>query len=292
MKRLTLFVAAAALVTPVALVTQQSWAQSAAARMRPAKPVAVNAALAAAVADPRRDGDRARDIYRKPDQTLAFFQVAPEMKVGEYAPGGEWYSRLLGLYLGPKGKLVGLYFDPTSGAFNEATQTRIREGAVKYPADIAGWSGLPAERFSAYTLDAVPAGEKGTFDRILVMRMMHNLFNWNTADREIKAMRDLLKDGGMIGIEQHRAKPAAPFSFTDGSKGYLREADLIKFMEVNGFEFMGRSEANANPKDPANWPDGVWTLPPVLRGAKEEDKARLTAIGESDRMTLLFRKRP
>ena len=158
MKRLILFVAAAALVTPIALVTQQSWAQSAAARMRPAKPVAVNPALAAAVADPRRDPDRARDRYRKPDQTLAFFQVAPEMKVGEYAPGGEWYSRLLGLYLGPKGKLVGLYFDPTSGAFSEAAQGRIREGATKYPADIAGWSGIPAERFSAYTLDAVQIG--------------------------------------------------------------------------------------------------------------------------------------
>jgi predicted methyltransferase len=95
----------------------------------------------------------------------------------------------------------------------------------------------------------------------------------------------------MVGIEQHRAKPDAPYSYTDGSKGYLREMDLIHFMELNGFEFVGKSEANANPKDPANWPDGVWTLPPALRGAKEEDKARLQAIGESDRMTLLFRKR-
>lgn len=252
----------------------------------------VNADLAAAVANPLRDKDRARDAYRRPADTLAFFQVAPDMKVGEYAPGGEWYSRLLGLYLGPRGKLVGLYFDPTSGAFNEKSQQGIRDGAAKYPADIAGWSGQPVERFSAFTLDAVPAAEKGTFDRILIMRMMHNLLRWNIADREIKAMRDLLKPGGMIGIEQHRAKPDAPYSYTDGSKGYLREKDVIAFMELNGFDYVGSSMANANPKDPANWPGGVWTLPPSLSGAKDEDKARLQAIGESDRMTLLFRKRP
>ena len=252
----------------------------------------INAELAAAVANPLRDKDRARDIYRKPAETLTFFQITPDMKVGEYAPGGEWYSRLLGLYLGPKGKLVGLYFNPTSGPFNETQQKGIRDGAAKYPADIAGWSGLPADRFAGYTLDAVPAAEKGTFDRIVVMRMLHNMLRWNIADSEIKAMRDLLKPGGMIGIEQHRAKANAPYSYTDGGKGYLREKDVIAFMELHGFEYVGNSKANANPKDPANWADGVWTLPPALRGAKDEDKARLQAIGESDRMTLLFRKRP
>lgn len=255
--------------------------------------MAIDPALAAAVANPRRNEDRARDKYRKPDETLAFFQVTPTMKVGEYAPGGGWYSRLLGLYLGPKGKLVGLYFDPNSSAFSEQMQKGIRESAPKFPAEVAEWSGQSADRFSSYTLGDIPAGEKGTFDRILIMRMMHNLLRWNIADHEIKAMRDLLKDDGMIGIEQHRAKADAPFSYTDGSKGYLREADLIKFMEINGFTFVGKSEANANPADPANHPEGVWTLPPMLRGATDDaTKAKLQAIGESDRMTLLFRKRP
>ena len=46
---------------------------------------------------------------------------------------------------------------------------------------------------------------------------------------------------------------------------------------------------NANPRDPANWEGGVWTLPPVLRYG-DQDRARYEAIGESDRMTLLFRK--
>lgn len=282
MRRAALLLSALTLALPAAAAVAQSTTPLA---------KAAKADIAAAVASPLRDKDRARDQYRRPAETLEFFQVAPDMKVGEYAPGGEWYSRLLGLYLGPKGKLVGLYFDPTSGAFNEKSQQGIRDGATKYPADVAAASGLPADRFSAMTLEKIPDSEKGTFDRILVMRMMHNLLRWNIADREIKAMRDLLKPDGMIGIEQHRAKPDAPFSYSDGSKGYLREADVIKFMEVNGFTFVGKSEANANKRDPANWEGGVWTLPPVLRGATEESKARLQAIGESDRMTLLFRKR-
>ena len=244
-------------------------------------------ALAAAIADPRRNEDRTRDVFRKPAETLSFFQVGPAMKVGEYAPGGGWYSRLLGLYLGPKGKLVGLYFNPASDAFDEKRQQGIRDGAAKYPTQVAGWSGQPAERFAAMTLETIPEAEKGTFDRIIVARAMHNLMRWNIADSEIKAMRALLKDGGMIGIEQHRAKPTAAYAYTDGSKGYLRQADVIKLMELNGFELAGKSEANANPRDTADHPQGVWELPPTL-GTKREE---LKAVGETDRMTLLFRKR-
>ncbi len=93
--------------------------------------VTVNPALAAAVGDARRDVDRARDQWRKPAETLAFFGVDPGMKVGEYAPGGEWYSRLLGLYLGRQGQLVGLYSNPLSGPFDEKTQGGDSRGGGK-----------------------------------------------------------------------------------------------------------------------------------------------------------------
>ncbi|KQM19714.1 class I SAM-dependent methyltransferase [Novosphingobium sp. Leaf2] len=248
------------------------------------------ALLELAAASPLRKDDRARDQYRHPVQSLAFFRVGPQMKVGEYAPGGEWYSRFLGLYLGQQGHLVGLFFNPDSSAFKPESQAKIREAAAAYPADVAKFSGLPADRFAAYTLDAVPAAEKGTFDVILIPRMMHNLLNWNIADSEIKTMRSLLKPGGLVGIEQHRAKPDASYAYTDGSKGYLRQADVIRFMELNGFDLVAKSEINANSKDPANWPDGVWTLPPTY-ALKDKDRAKYQAIGESDRMTLLFRKR-
>lgn len=248
------------------------------------------ALLELAAANPLREADRARDKYRHPVETLSFFRVGPTMKVGEYAPGGEWYSRLLGLYLGKQGHLVGLYFNPDSPAFKPETQANIRKDAAEYPADVAKFTGLPADRFAAYTMGSIPAGEKGTFDVIIVPRMLHNLLRWNIATSEFAAMRDLLKPGGLIGIEQHRAKADAPAAYADGSKGYLKQADVIRFMQAQGFDLVGQSEISANPKDSANWPDGVWTLPPTL-ALKDQDRAKYVSIGESDRMTLLFRKR-
>jgi len=267
-------------------------AQTASAKPRPAAAKAKAnpnaAAMDAAASNPNRAEDAERDKYRHPQANLAFYRIAPDMKVGEYAPGGGWYSRLLGNYLGDKGRLVGLFFNPDSGPFDEKGKAGIIAGAAKFPADVAGWTGKPAERFGGFTLGAIPSGEEGTYDRIIVARMMHNMLRWNMADAEIKAMRKLLKPDGLLGIEQHRAKAGAPFAYTDGTKGYLREADVIRFMEVNGFTLVGKSEINANPKDPANHPEGVWELPPNLRTKREE----LKAIGESDRMTLLFRVRP
>ena len=248
------------------------------------------ALLELAAASDLRKADRVRDPYRHPVETLTFLGVRPDMKVGEFAPGGEWYSRLLGLYLGGQGKLVGLYADPVVGRYPAEATERLRKSAAAYPADVARFTGMSADKFASYTLDAVPEGEKGTFDHVLVIRMLHNMMRAGTADTDIRAMRELLKPGGLLGVVQHRAKADAPFAYSSGGKGYLREADVIKFIEANGFELVGKSEVNANPKDSADWPSGVWTLPPTL-AHKEHDREKYTAIGESDRMTLLFRKR-
>ena len=123
------------------------------------------------------------------------------------------------------------------------------------------------------------------------MRMVHNMHRFGMAYDNLTRMRDLLKPGGMIGVEQHRAKPGTPYEYAGGSKGYMTEKDVIALFEAHGFELAGKSELNANRADPASWPDGVWTLPPVL-AKKDLDRAKYEAIGESDRMTLLFRKRP
>ncbi|WP_285711309.1 class I SAM-dependent methyltransferase [Erythrobacter oryzae] len=242
--------------------------------------------LSAAINHPSREKDRVRDAYRHPLETLAFFHVGPEMKVGEYAPGGEWYSRLLGHYLGGEGQLVGLFFNPVLFSTDPARQQGVRDAAAKFPQDVASFTGLPADRFAGMTMENIPAEQKGTFDRILIIRMMHNIMRWNFADSEIKAMRELLKDDGLIGIVQHRAKPDAPWSYANGTKGYVREQDIIDFMRINGFELVASSEINANPKDTADHKEGVWEMPPTL-ATKRED---LKGLGESDRMTLLFKK--
>jgi len=245
--------------------------------------------LAKILADPARANDAKRDQYRHPAETFEFFRLRPDHVIGEYAPGGAWVSRLLGRYVNEDGKYTGLYFG-TKTHFSDQQKQGIATAITKFPSDVAAVSGRPATDFKAFSLSEIPENAKGSFDRILVMRMMHNLISWNIADAEVKAMRDLLKPDGLLGIEQHRAKVDAPYSYTNGSKGYMREADIINFMEIHGFELVAKSEVNANPKDSANWPDGVWTLPPALR-LKDVDRAKYEAIGETDRMTLLFKKR-
>jgi len=244
-------------------------------------------AMAKALANANRDADRPRDQFRHPAQTLAFFQVEPGMKVGEYAPGGGWYSRVLGNYMNAQGKLVGLYFTPEDAVFDEKARDGIRKGAAGFPAQVEKWTGRKAAGTQGLTLDTITDADKGSFDRILVIRMMHNMMRWNFADSELKAMRDLLKPGGMMGIVQHRARPWATGDYANGTKGYLRQEDVIGFVEAMGFDLVGTSEINANPRDSADHAEGVWEMPPTLRTKRDE----LKGLGESDRMTLLFRKR-
>jgi predicted methyltransferase len=235
---------------------------------------ACEAVLDLALANPRRDADRGRDNWRRPAETLAFFRVRPGMTVVDYMPADGWWTRVLAPYLGEDGRYIGLNPDVTA----------------TFPARAAEWTGLPATRIAAYNTDGLPAALSGTVDRVLIFRVLHNLKRLNMLPGELKAAHGLLRPDGLLGIEQHRAKPHAPDAYADGSKGYLRERDVIAMVEAQGFTFVARSEINANPRDPANHEDGVWALLPSLR-LGETDRTRYLTIGESDRMTLLFRKR-
>ncbi len=250
-----------------------------------------NEALHSVLMHERRTGDKARDKYRNPGKTIAFFGVKPTDTVVEYVPGGGWYSRVLAPYVASEGKFVGLTFAPDPLPFGDEAKERIRGFPEKFPTDVAEWTGMPSAQFSAYTSDNVSEELNGTADFVIIPRMMHNLMRWNIADSEIKVMRNMLKEGGMLGVIQHRAKDGTPFSYADGNKGYLRTDTVVKFIESQGFELIKQSEVNANPKDTADYEGGVWTLPPRF-GKGDADKAKYTEIGESDRMTLLFKKLP
>lgn len=256
------------------------------AAQRAASP-SIDATLAKVLADPRRSEDRDRDQWRHPVETLAFFRVQPGQTVVDYTPGGGWWTRVLAPYVGDSGRYIGLNPDVRN---SPEMAKYYADTATKFPLQASGWTGLAPARLAAYNTDGIPPELNGTVDRVLVFRAVHNLFRNGLLTRELAAIRGLLKPDGLLGIEQHRAKANAPAAYTDGSKGYLREKDVIALIEAHGFELVARSEINANPKDAANYPGGVWTLPPSLE--VEGDKARYQAVGESDRMTLLFRKRP
>jgi predicted methyltransferase len=238
--------------------------------------------LTEVLAHERRAEDTVRDEWRNPGETLAFFQMAPDQTVVEYAPGGGWYTRVLAPYVDGEGSYVAVSFAPEVAApLGEGFVERVREFGETFSATQAEALGMPEE--------SLPEELNGTVDRVLMIRMMHNLIRWGAAESELAALSAMMKPDGMLGVVQHRAKADAPQAYVDGNMGYLKEAELIEFIEANGFEFVESSEINANPNDTADYENGVWTLPPSF-ALEDQDRAKYEEIGESDRMTLLFRK--
>ncbi len=255
----------------------------------PALSAPARQALAPVLVDARRTQDRPRDVWRHPAETLAFCRIEPGMTVVDYMPGGGWWTRILVPYLGENGRYIAL--NPDVRAAPDELKQYMGNIAVSFPPKVTEWTGASASRFGAYNSDGLPEALSGTLDRVMVMRQIHNIQRFGMLYRELGTVRRLLKPGGLLCLEEHRAKPGASAAYADGSMGYMREKDVIALVEAHGFELVGKSEVNANPKDSADHPAGVWVLPPTLREG-EKDRARYTAIGESDRMTLLFRKRP
>ena len=259
----------------------------------PALGTSAASALADVLAHPRRDADRVRDQHRHPAETLEFFRVEPGMTVVDYMPAGGWFSRVLIPYLGEQGTYIGM--NPNLHPSLTGYWDMYRNAATRIPADAQGWVGSEGARVVGLNTNDDLSAHAGTVDRFLIFREIHNMRRFGWLHESLVAARTLLKDDGLLGVEQHRARPDAPASYVLGDNGYQREEDVIALFSAYGFELVGRSEINANPRDPANWPRGVWSLPPNYGGTPAEDTARraeLDAIGESDRMTLLFRKRP
>ncbi len=240
-----------------------------------------------------RDADRARDQYRRPAETLAFFGVEPTMTVAEYGPGGGWYTRVLAPYLMPAGKYIAFNANSDARTYRtRAQEARSKAWTETFKASFAEGMSVDADDVVAFETDEMPDGVAGTVDRVLIFRSMHGLNIGNNADEVLGAARMLLKDDGMVGVVQHRAPEGASYDdYGARQRGYMRKQDVVAIFEANGFELAAESEINANPADPADWERGVWTLPPVLAtGEEDERRSEYLAIGESDRMTLLFKK--
>jgi predicted methyltransferase len=250
---------------------------------------ACEAVMDLALANPRREADRARDPWRNPAETIAFFRIRPGMTVVDYMPANGWWTRILAPYLGEDGRYIGLNPDlgPQIGRRPEQVPGDL---GAEFVRRAAGWTGMSAGRIAAYDSDGVPPALVGTVDRVVLMRQLHNLHRFGWLANELATIRRLLKPDGLLGVEEHRARPDAPPAYADGGRGYMRERDVIALVEAAGFELAGRSEINANPADTADHPTGVWSLAPTFAEG-ERDRTRYAAIGESDRMTLLFRKR-
>ncbi|UHQ23365.1 methyltransferase [Lysobacter sp. 5GHs7-4] len=255
-----------------------------------AKPAAsaksIEAALAKPLAGDWRDAkNSARDVYRHPAQTLAFFGVQPGQTVIEITPGGGWYSEVLAPYLKDHGRYVAAVWDdaiPDQPKYRYSLNTALRAKFAGNPAVY----GAPDVR--VFDPKAPVFGPAGGADTVLTFRNAHNWVSDGNAPAYFKAFFDALKPGGVLGVVDHRAKPGTDVEKMKTS-GYLTEALVIELAQGAGFVLDAKSEINANAKDGTDHPNGVWTLPPSNRH-DAADAAKYKAIGESDRMTLRFKK--
>lgn len=253
-----------------------------------------------AVLEAQADEIKARYKYRHPRETLEFFGVKPGMTVVEALPGRGWYTRLLLPYLGSEGHLIGANYAlamwPNFAFADEVFLKTQSTWAVDWPAGAEAWRGDDGATVDAFNFGAMPESFAGTADVVLFARVMHNLARFEDDGGFLsEALADAyaaLKPGGVLGIVQHHARNEMSDTFADGSRGYLKKGSVIAAVAAAGFEFVDESDINANPQDQPTEDDAVWRLPPSLQGSDQDEyqRARLEEIGESNRMTLKFRK--
>ena len=218
-----------------------------------------------------------RDVYRHPYETLDFFGIKQDMTVIELSPGGGWYTEILANYIHYPGTLIAAHFNPDAGGYYKRGRANFEKKMNSSP--MYG-------RVEIVNIDSTLA-EPNSVDAVLTFRNLHNWLG-PLLDTIFSNSYKALKPGGIFGVVEHRANEGTTMEMMKKS-GYVTEKHAIKMAKKHGFELVSKSEVNSNPKDIKNYPKGVWTLPPNL-GMKEEDKEKYLEIGESDRMTLLFRK--
>ncbi|MBC7769828.1 MAG: class I SAM-dependent methyltransferase [Phycisphaerales bacterium] len=256
---------------------------------------ASDASLALAIAgDWRSPGDRSRDQYRHPAVALAFWGLESEMTIVEIAPGGGWWTHILAPYARmTSGRYVSASGDLGAPNVSEAARSGRAEFLSRF-SDAGVYGHVEVVDFSMRAGLALP---DQSADFILVARAFHNWARTEGAtDRFMREFARVLRPGGVLAVEQHRAAPGANVA-DSAPTGYVPEAYVIDAASRAGLVLAARSELNANPQDTRDHPFGVWTLPPIARtspqGAPPDpsfDRSRYDAIGESDRMTLRFVK--
>lgn len=221
--------------------------------------IVVIAALSALLADPSRpEADRARDVDRKPVEVLAFARVAPGQAVGEYMPGGGYFTRLLAAAVGERGHV---YAYPPSEIVRIAPRFLSDAQAVAAAAPLKN-----------ITVRSGPNGEFGApepLDLAITVQNYHDLHGRfapaGAAAGFNAAVFKALRPGGAYVIVDHSAQLGTGLKAAD-SLHRIDPAAVRAEVEAAGFRFDGESAVLANPADPRT--AGVFD--PSVRGRTDQ----------------------
>jgi predicted methyltransferase len=262
-----------------------------------AAPAAADDALKAAIAGPQRsDAHKARDAHRHPYETLTFWGVAPGKTVIELQPGTGYWTEILAPYAKATG---GRYVATAADLDDPSLSAPAKQQRAAFEAKFADEAKFGKVGYANWGAKSKPLGPDGSADVVITARNIHNwMWQEGRLDKALKDAYAVLKPGGVLGVEEHRADPRPEVKEPRAaSDGYVATATVIAAAEKAGFKLDAQSEVNANKRDTKDHPFGVWTLPPSRNTAAPGqppnpsfDRAKWDAIGESDRMTLRFRK--
>lgn len=236
------------------------------------------------VAGHRNESNIARNKFRHPVETLEFFGLEADMTIIEILPSRGWYTEIIAPYVHDHGKYYAAHFSPNAALSYMAPNLQNFEEKITADPDLYGK--ITLRHLNPPHEVAIAPPESA--DMALTFRNVHN---WIMADQEhefFASFYQALKPGGVLGVVEHRAKPDAGMEVMR-TTGYVTEAYVREVAAAAGFEFVAKSELNANSRDHTVHPKGVWTLPPNYR-LGDIDRAMYSEIGESDRMTLKFVK--
>jgi predicted methyltransferase len=203
----------------------------------------VSPAIRAAVdAKDRSAADRALDDGRHPAETLAFFGIAPGMRVAELGAGGGYTTELLARVVGPRGVVYGQNSPLILSRFAEKP-----------------WSERLAKKVDANVVradrefdDPLPPDARD-LDAVILILFYHDTV-WMQTDRARmnKAIFSALKPGGVFGIVDHSARDGS--GLADVQTLHRIEEKIVRDeVQKAGFRLAAEATFLKNPNDPRDW---------------------------------------
>jgi predicted methyltransferase len=222
----------------------------------------------AAVANVGRSAaDVKRDALDHPAELLRLAGIKPGMRVADVLAGDGYYSELVSIIVGPKGKVL---------MINNAAFDHWSDGPLQARLASGRLANVEHQTLVLNHMNLQPA----SLDAILLVKVYHDLYwidsegVWPKIDTRgvLDQLAHALKPGGALLLVDHSAK-AGSGTAAASPLHRIDEAYAIKDFESHGFKVAAKSDVLRRPDD-----------------ARDQISYKGAALGKTDRFVLVFHK--